>query len=89
MSYGLAPSRADRCTYILYDKTSSKNSQYRYHGPRNTDKVSLQEVLDRLLDPVFQNNAQGRKVDGFVCLHVDRLVFGGNVFQGTDHGASS
>lgn len=82
LSYELVPTIADRCTYILYDKHSTKKSQYRYNGPTSTEKVSLHEALDHLLGPVSQNKAQGRKIHDFVYLHVDDLLIAGHkVFQ--------
>ena len=57
---------------------SKKSSTYR-RTSTSTDPV--QEALDMLLDPVAQNNAQGRKPHGFFCLHVDDLFMaGGKVF---------
>jgi hypothetical protein len=84
-SYGLEPTRADRCTYVLYEGT-----QHRPRGPNQTvtpqhrpsgsevTTISMEKAIDYLLDPVAGNNARGRKVAGFVCLHVDDLFMGGN-----------
>ena len=37
-----------------------------------------QEAIDMLPDPVAQNNAQGRRPHGFICLHVDDLFKAGD-----------
>ena len=69
---GLVPTRADRCTYVLYDNTSKTRT---YQPPRsvNAEQESISEAIDHLMDPVARNNAQGRQPHGFICLHVDDL----------------
>ena len=65
--------RADRCNYILYgDKISFKNTG------KNMSNDPVQEAIDMLPDPVAQNNAQGRRPHGFICLHVDDLFKAGD-----------
>ena len=78
---GLVPTRADRCTYVLYDSTSKTRT---YQPPRsvNTEQVTISEAIDHLMDPVARNNAQGRRPHGFICLHVDDLFMAGDkVFE--------
>ena len=78
---GLIPTRADRCTYILYDNASKTRT---YQPPKSvtTEQLSIAEAIDHLMDPVSRNNAQGRRPHGFVCLHVDDLFMGGDkVFE--------
>ena len=78
---GLVPTRADRCTYILYDDTSKTKT---CQPPRNvtTEQLFVSEAIDYLMDPVARNNAKGRRPHGFVCLHVDDLFMGGDkVFE--------
>ena len=74
---GLVPTRADRCTYILYDSTSKTKT---YQAPKNvtTDQVTISEAIEHLMDPVARNNAKGRRPHGFICLHVDDLFMGGD-----------
>jgi len=62
---GLVPTRADRCTYVLYDNTSKTRT---YQPPRsvNAEQVSISEAIDHLMDPVARNNAQGRRPHGFI-----------------------
>ena len=80
LSYGLVPTRADRCTYILYgDKMSSKDTSLsKSFRKTSTSNDPVQEAIDMLLDPVAQNNAQGRRPHGFICLHVDDLFMAGD-----------
>ena len=80
LSYGLVPTRADRCTYILYgDKMSSKDASLsRSFRKTSTSNDPVQDAIDMLLDPVAQNNAQGRRPHGFICLHVDDLFMAGD-----------
>ena len=71
LSCGLAPTRADRCTCILYgDKMSSKESSLPKKSSTfrrtSTSSDPIQEALDMLLDPVAQNNAQGRRPRGSI-----------------------
>ena len=78
---GLVPTRADRCTYVLYDSTSKTRT---YQPPRSvsTEQVTISEAIDHLMDPVARNNAQGRRPHGFICLHVDDLFMAGDkVFE--------
>ena len=78
LGYGLVPTRADAC--ILYgDKMSSKDSSLsKSFRKTSTSTEPVKEALDMLLDPVAQNNAQGRKPHGFMCLHVDDLFLAGD-----------
>ena len=50
---GLVPTRADRCTYVLYDNTSKTRT---YQPPRsvNAEQVSISEAIDHLMDPVAE-----------------------------------
>ena len=78
---GLVPTRADRCTYVLYDSTSKTRT---YQPPRSvtTEQATISEAIDHLMDPVARNNAQGRRPHGFICLHVDDLFMAGDkVFE--------
>ena len=74
---GLVPTRADRCTYILYDDSSKTQS---YQPPKNvtTEQVTISEAIEHLMDPVARNNAKGRRTHGFICLHVDDLFMAGD-----------
>ena len=82
LRYGLVPTRADRCTYILYeDKPKSRIPATAVRSSK-TDLNTIEQAIEHLLDPVSQNNAQGRKPHGFICLHVDDLFMGGDkVFE--------
>eukprot|EP00435_Cladocopium_sp_Y103_P044214 s2761_g12.t1 len=81
LNCGLVPTRADRCTYILYDESSRKKSNFTPSVDKH-GQVSISEAIDHLMDPVARNNAQGRRPHGFICLHVDDLFMGGDkVFE--------
>jgi hypothetical protein len=73
ITYGLVPTRADRCTYVLYGEPAHKND-YAAQAERRKE----QDPIDYLLDPVSGNNAQGRQVHGTICLHVDDLFMAGD-----------
>ena len=79
LSYGLVPTRADRCTYILYKDEAKKTSTTNSKGLESSRPLTtIDEAVDFLMDPIARNNAQGREVHGFVCLHVDDLYMGGD-----------
>ena len=81
-SYGLVPTRADRCTHVLYGnlKDKTKVRHIRTNG-LTQHKDPREAAIDYLLDPV-SGNAQGREVIGVVCLHVDDLsLAGGQEFE--------
>ena len=75
LSYGLVPTRADRCTYILYgDKKTSSNAIKK--NPQQ--ELNLEDALELLMNASVRNNSQGRKPEGFICLHVDDLYMAGS-----------
>ena len=78
LSYGMVPTRADRCTYILYDDNIRKKELVSIPPHCKESSDPAQDALKLLLDPVARNNAQGRKPHGFICLHVDDLFMGGD-----------
>ncbi len=82
-SYGCVPTRADRCTYVLYDDktrpkkqvppSNTKNKPY-YKSPLD----NIEAIMEHLLDPYHGSNCEGRRVSGFICLHVDDLFMAGD-----------
>ena len=75
-SYGLVPTRADRCTYVYYGKQLPKSS------PISENTFDLEGAVDYLMDPVCGNNAKNRQVHGALSLHVDDLLMtGDDVFE--------
>ncbi len=81
-SYGCVPTRADRCTYVLYSKTPLISPKSSTQPPKaETDNGSYTAALDSLLDPYSGNNARGFAPCGVICLHVDDLyMVGGDEF---------
>ena len=75
-SYGLVPTRADRCTYVYYGKQLPKSSPISEKKSSNT--FDLEGAVEYLMDPVSGNNAKNRQVHGAQPLHVDDLL---NVFE--------
>ena len=78
-SYGCVPTRADRCTYVLYDersrpKKSTQPTKKFDKGPLD----NLDAIMDHMLDPFHGSNCEGRRVSGFICLHVDDLFMAGD-----------
>ena len=77
LSYGLIPTRADRCTYILYSD-HTKGKYHKNESQPEEQPITMKEAIEKLMDPVVRNNAQGRRPHGFICLHVDDLFMGGD-----------
>ena len=77
--YGLIPTRADRCTYVMYGQEKEASLK---RTEKEENKASLQplDAIEYLLDPIMNNNAQGRRVHGTVCLHVDDLFLAGDSY---------
>ena len=75
LSYGLVPTRADRCTYILYGERKSSNPMTKKEPQK---ELVLEDALELLMNASVRNNSQGRKPEGFICLHVDDLYMAGS-----------
>ena len=79
-SYGLVPTRADRCTYVYYGKQLPKPALV--SEKKSSDTFDLEAAVDYLVDPVSGNNAKNRQVHGALSLHVDDLLMtGDDVFE--------
>ena len=79
-SYGLVPTRADRCTYVYYGKQLPKPALMSEKKSSNT--FDLEGAVDYLINPVSGNNAKNRQVHGALSLHVDDLLMtGDDVFE--------
>ena len=77
-SYGLVPTRADRCTYVYYGKQLPKPA--RVSEKKSSNTFDLEGAVDYLMDPVAGNNAKNRQVHGALSLH-DLLMTGDDVFE--------
>ena len=79
-SYGLVPTRADRCTYVCYGKQLPKPALV--SEKKSSTTFDLEGAVDYLMDPVSGNNAKNRQVHGALSLHVDDLLMtGDDVFE--------
>ena len=78
-SYGLVPTRADRCTYVYYGKQLPKPALVSEKKSSNT--FDLEGAVDYLMDPVSGNNAKNRQVHGALSLHVFLVMTGDDVFE--------
>ena len=68
-SYGLAPTRADRRTYV-------------YYGKKKNPTLDLEGAVDYLMDPVSGSNTENPQAHGALSLHVDDLLLtGADVFE--------
>ena len=90
-SYGMVPTRADRCCYVLYAPKPRERQQTSVaqtgksrerQRPTMDDKEACQDAVDFLLDPITGSPAHGQNVSGIVNLHVDDLFgVGTNDFE--------
>ena len=89
----MVPTRADRCCYVLYRhdptpprKTTDKTKVMPYGTDQTiaqkdiSDHMTMDDMLDYLLDPVTGSPAVNKTVEGIVCLHVDDLFFTGSKY---------
>ena len=58
LSYGLVPTRADRCTYILYGERKFSTSVTKKEPQK---ELVLEDALELLMNASVRNNSQGRK----------------------------
>jgi hypothetical protein len=87
-SYGMIPTRADRCCYVLYtgERSLKTPKQQKHQGTDFEDKgdipISFEQAMDYLLDPASGSPSKGRAVAGVVNLHVDDLfIVGGEELE--------
>jgi len=83
-NYGMTPTRADRCTYVLFSEpivwpgTTTFAKGVSKNTPTDKHLVPYFEAaLEYLLDRVTGSAANNRKVLGVLCLHVDDPLFAG------------
>jgi len=75
LSYGLVPTRADRCTHILFGDRKSSNAMTKKEPQKD---LILEDALELMMNASVRNNSQGRKPEGFICLDVDDLYMAGS-----------
>ena len=75
-SYGLVPTRADRCCYVLHHKTPKNPSSV--PAPQSTAQDTLTTAIDLLTDPIHGSPSLNKTTSGVVCLHVDDLFMTGD-----------
>ena len=83
LSYGLVPTRADRCCYVLYGANKYNPDQMKTHmskGEGSSPDVAktIDTALEYLTDPVCGSPAAGKVTSGVLCLHVDDLIMAGD-----------
>ena len=78
-SYGMVPTRADRCCYVLYSRVSepgNKNNTTQWHDTGNISNTSrvrteVDAAYEKMLDPIAGSPATGKSVAGIINLFVD------------------
>ena len=79
-SYGLVPTRADRCCYVLYkDKTKTTGKVVTLPTNKTSSPLdTLDQAIEYLTSPVQGSPGMNRQTSGVVCLHVDDLFMIGD-----------
>ena len=83
LKYGMVPTRADRCVYVLYgpDRTTPKGEASQLEKsnvlPHDYSK-RVEQYMEKLLDPITGSPSEGRSALGVICLHVDDLFMTGS-----------
>ena len=67
-SYGMDPTRADRCCSLLYSANSRERTCEQHHSTQWHGAA-----FDKMLDPVAGSPATGKSVVGIIDLFVDDL----------------
>ena len=82
-SYGMVPTRADRCCYVLYsiqsrERTWNQNNSTQWHDTSNNStkprvRTEACAAFEKMLDPIAGSPATGKSVAGIINLFVDDL----------------
>jgi hypothetical protein len=77
--YGMMPTRADRCCYVLCSNAKPAPAvKETTKGKKDDSPLQLiEQAIGYLTDPASGCNANGRTVQGIICLHVDDLFITG------------
>ena len=83
LRYGMVPTRADRCVYVLYKdekNTSQGGAKHLKASNMSSQDYSqrVEEYMEKLLAPDSGSLAEGKSVLGVICLHVDDLFMTGS-----------
>ena len=83
--YGMVPTRADRCCYVLYSDTEPRArsvpdipKKQASGSPMLNDNEACESAVEYLLDPVTGSPAHGKRVAGVISIHVDDIFACGN-----------
>jgi hypothetical protein len=83
-SYGVIPTRADRCCYVAYKTATApkpkgiEDSRSRSATENPLTMDTIEAAMDLLMDPVAGSPSKGKYVVGVICLHVDDLLIIGS-----------
>ena len=82
-SYGMVPTRADRCCYVLYstqsrERTCNQNNSTQWHDTSNNStkqrvRTEACAAFENMLDPIAGSPATGKPVAGIINLLVDDI----------------
>ena len=86
VNYGMVPTRADRCCYVLYrdapstvlQKSGISKNRASGKPAEAMDMQTIEKAINLLMDPFSTSNAVGKIVVGVICLHVDDLFITGS-----------
>ena len=91
-SYGMVPTGADRCCYVLYsiqprERTWNQNNSTQWHDSSNISakprvRTEADAAFEKIMDPIAGSPATGKSVAGITNLFVDDLFgTGGNEME--------
>jgi len=74
-SYGMTPTRVDRCCYVFHSKTPTKSGRLTGTQVQFDILEQIEKAIESLADPITGSPSHGKLVSGIICLHVDDLFF--------------
>ena len=70
-SYGMIPTKADRCCYVLHSTVSTKTGKQSVNQVQFDILEQIGNAIESLTDPITGSPSHGKYVSGIICLHDD------------------
>ena len=77
-SYGLVPTRADRCCYVLYSDKATATTHHQTNSTTSNPFDNIDKAIEYITSPIHGSPGKGKKTAGVVCLHVDDFFMSGD-----------
>ena len=72
-SYGMIPTRADRCCYAYHSKQNAKTSTRETSQIQFDIPEQVKKAIESLTDPISGSPSRGKRASGIICLHLDDI----------------